>query len=328
MQFRRPRLSLGGLPTRLLRTFLLWLSRRRFVGRLATATPLTRPLVARFVAGQTLAEALPVLRRMHAAGFHSTVDVLGESVTTPEAATLAADSYVAALDDLAEAGLDRNVSVKLSQMGLGLDLKLCRANVERIVAHAVALGGFVRIDMEDSSTTDRTLELHRELFERYGNVGVVIQAALRRSAEDVEELIGRGVRVRLCKGAYNEPPSVAFPSKAEVDERYEELMQRLLRAGTYPAIATHDERLINRATALVRREGIGHDRFEFQMLFGVRRDLQERLLRQGHTVRVYVPCGQEWYPYFMRRMAERPANLAFVFRNLLRERPRGLRRER
>jgi proline dehydrogenase len=323
MELRRPGFSLRPLAERLLRTLLLWMSRRRFVGRLATATPITRPLVARFVAGETLAAALPVLQRMHDAGFHSTVDILGESVSTPEAATVAADAYLHALDGLAREGLDRNVSVKLSQMGLRIDTEMCHANVERIVGHAAQLGGFVRIDMEDSSTTDRTLALHADLFERHGNVGVVIQAALHRSTDDVEDLIRRHVRVRLCKGAYNEPPSVAFASKADVDEHYATLMERLLVAGNYPAIATHDERLLRRATAFAKREGVARDRFEFQMLYGVRRDLQDRLVRAGYAVRVYVPFGNEWYPYFMRRMAERPANLAFVFRNLLREGPRG-----
>ncbi len=176
--------------------------------------------------------------------------------------------------------------------------------------------------MEEHSTTDRTLGLARDLSASHANLGVVIQAALRRSPADVDRLIEDRVRVRLCKGAYHEPASVAFPAKADVDRAYGAMMERLLREGSYPAIATHDERLIRRAIAFARREGIGPERFEFQMLYGVRRDLQEELVRDGYTVRVYVPYGHEWYPYFMRRMAERPANLTFVFRNVLRERPR------
>jgi proline dehydrogenase len=309
-------------PERALRSTLLALSRRRVLGRVATATPLTRPLVDRFVAGQTLAEALPRLRRLTDAGFHSTVDVLGESVTSAEEANAAGDRYVETLDALAASGLDRNVSLKPSQMGLAIDPALARATVGRIVTHAASLDAFVRIDMEDSSMTDATLDLHRGLWSAHRNVGVVIQAALRRSAGDIEDLIASGVRVRLCKGAYKEPASVAFETRAEVDASYAALMERLLRDGVYPALATHDERLVRRAIAFARREGIGKDRFEFQMLYGVRRDLQDRLLAAGYAVRIYVPFGREWYPYFMRRLAERPANVAFVLRSVLGERSR------
>jgi proline dehydrogenase len=210
-------------------------------------------------------------------------------------------------------------------MGLAIDPALARDNVGRIVAHAGRLDGFVRIDMEDSSTTDATLSLHRDLWREHRNVGVVIQAALRRSPQDVEGLIRDGVRIRLCKGAYKEAPAVALASRIDVDEQYAMLMLRLLREGTYPAFATHDESLIRRALAVARRERITRDRFEFQMLYGVRRDLQDRLLQAGYTVRVYVPYGREWYPYFMRRLAERPANVAFVVRSVLGERPRLLR---
>jgi proline dehydrogenase len=232
-----------------------------------------------------------------------------------------------AIDALAERGLDRNVSVKLSQMGLGVDAALCRTNVERILGRAAACEAFVRIDMEDHATTDATLAIWRELRPvnaGRGDSGVVVQAALRRSPADIEALIAEGARVRLCKGAYVEPSSVAYPDKADVDEAYGRLMERLLADGTFPAIATHDERLIRRAVDFVRERGIAPDRFEFQMLYGVRRDLQERLARAGFGVRVYVPYGTQWYPYFMRRLAERPANVAFVLRSVLREgRPAG-----
>lgn len=306
-----------------MRTSLLWLSRRRSVGRLATRLPVTRTMVARFVAGETLEDALDALTRLQAAGFRTTVDVLGEAVTSAAAARVAADEYVATLDALAMRGLDRNVSVKLSQMGLGLDGGTCRDNLTRILEHAAALDAFVRFDMEAHDTTDATLALWRELRPinaGRGDSGVVIQAALRRSPADVEGLIAEHARIRLCKGAYVEPAAAAYPDKADVDAAYEGLMLRLLGAGTFPGLATHDERLIARAVALVRAEGIDSDRFEFQMLYGVRRDLQERLLKAGFGVRVYVPFGTQWYPYFMRRLAERPANVAFILRSLLRER--------
>ena len=316
---------LRDIPERLLRAGLLWLSRRRFLGRIATRTRFTRPLVARFVAGETLAEALLTLERLRGAGFSTTVDILGEEVDAPERAAAAADRYVETLDALAVRDLDRNVSVKLSQMGLRISVELCRSNVERVVEQARARDSFVRIDMEDHTTTDATLDLVRALRvvragpDASGDVGVVIQAALRRSAADVERLIEEGTRVRLCKGAYREPGTVAFVTKAEVDANFARLMERLLRAGRYPGLATHDPRLIRRAIAVAEREGIGPDRFEFQMLYGVRRDLQERLVADGWRVRVYVPYGEDWYPYFMRRLAERPANVAFVLRSVLRE---------
>jgi len=305
-----------------LRSSLLWLSRRRSVGRLATRLPVTRSMVARFVAGETLDEALVALQRLRDAGLRTTVDVLGEAVTSVADAAAAADEYIATLDALAARGLDRNVSVKLSQMGLGLDDDACRSNVRRILERAAEHEAFVRIDMEDHTTTDATLALWRDLRPinaGRGDSGVVIQAALRRTPADVDALIAERARIRLCKGAYVEPASVAFPDKFDVDAAYGRLMERLLADGAFPAIATHDERLINRALRFVRHGGIAADRFEFQMLYGVRRDLQERLVRAGFGVRVYVPFGTQWYPYFMRRLAERPANVAFVLRSILRE---------
>ncbi|MDQ3492010.1 MAG: proline dehydrogenase family protein [Chloroflexota bacterium] len=281
---------------------------------------MTRGLVRRFVAGQDLPTTLLALERLRSAGLATTVDVLGESVDTEAAATAAADRYLEVLDALAERGLDGNVSVKLTQMGLDIDTGFCQRNVGRIVQRAEARGAFVRIDMEDHSRTDATLHIVRELYAEHGNVGAVIQSYLRRSADDVEALIVAGIRVRLCKGAYNEPASVAFASKAESDESYVRLMERLLVAGVYPGLATHDEAIIGHAREFVAREGIGDERFEFQMLYGVRRDLQEALAAAGHTMRVYVPFGAEWYPYFMRRLAERPANVLFVLRTLVRDR--------
>ena len=311
------------LPERALRAGLLALSRRRSLGRVATRIPLTRAMVARFVSGVTFDEARPALERLRAAGMRTTVDVLGESVASVAAARAAADQYVATLDAVAATSADRNVSLKLSQMGLDVDADVCRENVARILDRAGELDAFVRIDMEGSATIERTLALWRELRPRNagrGESGVVIQAALRRSADDLEALIAEGARVRLCKGAYREPAEIAFKGRAEVDDSYERLMGRLLVDGNYPALATHDDALIRKAIAFARAHGIGQERFEFQMLYGVRRDLQARLVKAGYTVRVYVPFGDQWYPYFMRRLAERPANVAFVLRSVLGER--------
>ncbi len=315
--------TIRALPERSMRSFLLWLSRRRSLGRLATRTPISRSMVRRFVSGETLDEALPALERIHAAGLQTTVDVLGESVDSVEAATAAADRYLVVLDAIADRGLDANVSLKLTQMGLDIGHDVCLANVERIMRRAAERGAFVRLDMEDHTRTDATLDLWREVRSTNPASGVVIQAALRRSPTDIETLIAERARVRLCKGAYKEPAAVAFVEKPEVDRAYAVLMERLLHDGEYPALATHDDRLIRRATAFAEREGIGPERFEFQMLYGVRRDLQDRLVGDGWTVRVYVPFGREWYPYYMRRLAERPANVAFVLRGVLREGRRG-----
>jgi proline dehydrogenase len=310
---------------RAMRTTLLTLSHRRSIGRLATRVPVTRPMVRRFVAGETLDEVLPAIERLHAQGMGTTVDVLGESVTAEADARAAATRYTGVLDALGGNGFDRNVSLKPSQMGLAIDPGLARENIGMIVARAVETGAFVRIDMEDHTTTDATLDLWRSVRPSGGDadVGVVLQAALRRSDEDLEAIIEAGGRVRLCKGAYKEPAAAAYQDKAEVDEAYERLMLRLLRAGRYPAIATHDVRLIKRAIEVATAEGIPRDAFEFQMLYGVRRDLQEELVQAGWRVRVYVPFGGQWYPYFMRRLAERPANVSFLLRNMWRERGRS-----
>jgi proline dehydrogenase len=322
------RSALNSAAERAMRSTLLTLSHQRWLGRLATRVPITRPMVRRFISGETLDEALPAIERLHAQGMLTTVDVLGESVTRAEDARAAAARYLQTLDALAGHGMDRNVSLKPSQMGLAIDPGLARENVGAIVARAVETGAFVRIDMEDHAVTDATLDLWRAVrpatwTDGGADVGVVIQSALRRSADDVEAIIAAGGRVRLCKGAYKEPAGVAYQDKAEVDEAYERLMLRLLRAGRYPALATHDVRLIRRAIEVATAEGIARDAFEFQMLYGVRRDLQEQLARAGWTVRVYVPYGAQWYPYFMRRLAERPANVSFLLRNLWRERGRG-----
>jgi len=276
-------------------------------------------LATRFVAGQTLEEALKVSRRLNAEGITVTLDHLGESVTSLEEAAAARDVYLGALAAIHDAGIEGNVSVKLTQFGLDFSYDQCRANVERLAGRAAELESFVRVDMESSQYTDRTLDLAMDLDEKYGTVGVVIQSYLHRSRDDVERLCARGVRVRLCKGAYLEPPGVAFQKKREVDANYVELMKLLLNKGRYPAFATHDEKIIEQTKAYVAAHGIAREAFEFQMLYGIRRNLQKRLVASGYRLRLYVPFGKAWYPYYMRRLAERPANVLFILRNLFRD---------
>ncbi len=311
--------STRDIPEQALRTLLLTLSHQRALGRVAAGLPITRPMVERFVAGQTLPEALDAVERIHAAGFMTTVDVLGESVDSPEAASLAADRYLELLDALAVRGLERNVSMKLTQMGMDISHDVASANIARIVGRAEELDAFVRIDMEDHTKTDETLTLWRQARVIHPRTGIVIQAALRRSEQDVETIIAERGRVRLCKGAYNEPASVAFPDKADVDLAFRRLTERLLLDGDYPAFATHDPAMINHALVFAREHRIDRDRYEFQMLYGVRRDLQDKLVRAGYRVRLYVPFGTEWFPYNMRRLAERPANVLFMVRAMTRE---------
>jgi len=303
----------------MLRGTLLYLAdqpalKRMFGGALA------RPLVRRFVAGETLADAMAAVGRLNAAGTTATLDYLGESVARAEAANKAALQYVAILHAIERQGARANASLKLTQLGLDVDRALCVRNVERLVVQAAQFGNFIRIDMEGSDYTQTTLEIFKELFARHKNVGVVIQAYLYRSEADIRELNAMGARVRLCKGAYSEPASIAFPDKADTDANFVKLMQLLLSEGVYPGIATHDERMIEATRSFAAREGILPDRFEFQMLYGVRRDLQAQLVREGYRMRVYVPYGGEWYPYLVRRLAERPANLLFFARGVLRER--------
>jgi proline dehydrogenase len=312
-------------PQRTMRSLLISLSRRRAVARLAVRSPLTRPVVARFVAGETLDQALPAIAALGRAGLRTTVDVLGESVTSPELAAAAVDRYLATIAALSERGLDPNVSLKLTQMGLDIGRDVCQANVMRIVEAVRGVSGFVRFDMEDHTQTDATLEIWRAAHEAYPQVGVVIQSALRRSSADVDSIIAAGGRIRLCKGAYDEPGSVAYRNKTAVDANYARLMERLLVADAYPALATHDPKLIAKAIEIAESGGIGRDRFEFQMLYGIRRDLQRTLVDRGYTVRIYVPYGQEWYPYFMRRLAERPANVGFMLRAIVKEEGRRIR---
>jgi proline dehydrogenase len=277
---------------------------------------LARSFSARFIAGSNLDQAMAVCRDLNAEGITVTLDVLGESISSAGEAAAARDAYLRTLSTIHEKGIQGNVSLKLTQFGLDLSTEVCCANVVQLVERAAGLNGFVRIDMESSEYTDRTLGLVCDLHAKYRSVGTVIQAYLYRSKGDIEMLNERGIRVRLCKGAYLEPASVAFPKKQQVDANYIELMQLLLDKGAYPAIATHDERMIAATRAHVESHKIARDAFEFQMLYGIRRDLQRQLAREGFRVRVYVPYGEAWYPYYMRRLAERPANVLFILRNM------------
>lgn len=281
-------------------------------------SPLARRLSSRFVAGETLDEALRASRQVSSEGIAVTLDHLGENVSSLEEAAISRDVYLETLEAQCGAGLEGNVSLKLTQFGMDISEAACRANVEQLVRRAAELGGFVRVDMESSEYTEPTLRLVSDLHAQYPVVGAVIQAYLFRSEKDVESLCRRGIRVRLCKGAYLEPPEAAFQKKAEVDENFVRLMRALLAAGKYPAIATHDEKMIRQATRFAAARNIPRDSFEFQMLYGIRRDLQRRLVTEGYRLRLYVPFGKAWYPYFMRRLAERPANVLFLARNLLR----------
>lgn len=276
-----------------------------------------RNFSSRFVAGHTLEEGLAVCRALQAEGMTATLDYLGENVASLEDAAACREVYLRMVQAMHEAGVEPNVSLKLTQFGLELSESACEENVAALVRAAAAVGGFVYIDMESSAYTDRTLGIVTRLHRTYGACGTVLQAYLRRSGRDAEALVGGQVPVRLCKGAYLEPPESAFPEKKDVDANYLALAKRLLESGTRPAIATHDWKLIEAVEGFAAGHGIARDRFEFQMLYGIRRDEQRRLVREGYRLRLYVPFGDAWYPYFMRRLAERPANLFFFLRYAL-----------
>ena len=304
----------------MLRQTFLTLSNSHELQDIALRNTMARKFALRFVAGETPEQAIGAVTTLNRKGIKASLDHLGENVTSPQEAKSAADSYIEVLDLIASSGVDSNVSLKLTQMGLDIDEDLCLENVVRILETAKKLDNFVRLDMESTAYTDRTLGVFRKLWNDKGfrNVGVVLQAYLHRTEDDVREMNSMGARVRLCKGAYNEPPEHAFPRKEDVDANYAKLTKLLLTEGNYPGIATHDERLIEYTEHYATSEGISPARFEFQMLYGVRRELQEGLARQGYNMRVYVPYGGEWYPYFMRRLAERPANVVFILGNLVR----------
>jgi proline dehydrogenase len=291
--------------------------------RVASQYGMRRPdgFARRFVAGETLDEAIAAARALEAAGFQITLDFLGESVGTIEAAAEATGAYVLMLGSLEDAGIGRNISVKLTQLGLDIDHATTVDNLRRILDPADRAGFFVRIDMEGSTYTGATLDVFETVWTiGYRNVGVVLQSCLRRSEADARRVNAIGGRIRLVKGAYREPRAVAFQKKSEVDAAFVSLMQLLLTEGTFPAIATHDPAMLDATKAFAQARGIGPDRFEFQMLYGVRRDLQAAVRRDGYGLRVYIPFGREWFPYFMRRLGERPANVGFVVKSLIAER--------
>ncbi len=298
------------------RTALLYLSRRHELKHFFSKFPGFSQVTRRFIAGENIDDAIEAIRALNELGIAATFDHLGESTTSAAEAESDVREYLHVLDRIRVTGVNSNVSVKLTQLGLDIDQEFCLENTRQIVEAAKRHDNFVRIDMEDSPKTDATLEIFRQLFNGYGNVGIVLQAYLYRTERDLEDVISLGARIRLCKGAYQEPESVAFQDKQEVDENFVRLMGRLLQSGIYHAIATHDEKMISATIDFADRNRIPKDGFEFQMLYGVRRDLQTRLAADGYRVRTYVPYGEYWYPYFMRRLAERPANVWFVLKNL------------
>ena len=311
----------------MLRRTLLYLSSQPAVFRFVRNNRMAKGFASRFVAGETVEAALDAAARLNAQGITATLDLLGESVSNDAEARAAAREYVRMLDRIAERRIDSNVSLKLTQMGLDISEDLCVANVQEILERARAHGNFVRIDMESSAYTDRTLRLFYDRF--YPNyashVGIVLQSALRRTYGDAGNACAARARVRLCKGAYREPDAVAYQEKKDVDESFVRALHLLVEQGNYPGLATHDERMIEEARRFTREKGIAADRYEFQMLYGVRRDLQERLVRDGYRMRVYIPFGTQWYPYLMRRLAERPANVAFIAGSVMKEMASGKR---
>ncbi|MFZ0954129.1 MAG: proline dehydrogenase family protein [Candidatus Sulfotelmatobacter sp.] len=307
----------------MLRTFFVRLSENPSLRTFAESSSLGRRVSGRFVAGTEIADAVRATQAVNRASMSVSIDNLGENVANPEEARHSAQLYQQILDAIAANQLNANISLKLTHMGLDVDERLAREIVSGLVAKAAAMDPpcFVRVDMEGSPYTQRTLDFVHELHAMPGNansVGTVIQSYLRRSESDIEKLLAERIRIRLCKGAYKEPAEIAFPLKSDVDANYVKLMKILMKSGIYHGLATHDESIIQQAQAFAIREKISRDSFEFQMLYGIRRDLQRKLARDGWRVRIYIPFGSEWYPYFMRRLGERPANVLFIARNLLR----------
>jgi proline dehydrogenase len=306
-----------------LRALFISLADSRTLRGLAERSSIGQKLSGRFVAGTQVADVLEATRRVALSGARVSIDNLGENVTNAEQARASAKIYHDLLDEIAAQKLDANISLKLTHMGLDLDVGLARDLVSSLLTKATSMHppNFVRVDMEGSPYTQRTLDLVHELHQRPGNrqsIGTVIQSYLRRSMADVEKLLSAGVRIRLCKGAYQEPREIAFQKKSEVDANYVVLMKMLLKSGIYHGLATHDPSIIDQAKSFAIRENVPRESFEFQMLYGIRRDLQQSLVREGWRMRVYIPFGTEWYPYLMRRLAERPANVLFIAKNLLR----------
>lgn len=298
------------------RTALLYLSQKHGLKDLFIKLPGFKQVTRRFIAGENIEAAIVTIKEMNKLGITATFDHLGESTTNRTEAEADVGEYVRLLERIDSTKVDSNVSVKLTQLGLDIDEAFCLENTRQIVAEAHARGNFVRIDMEDSTKTDATLRIFKQLFNEFGNVGIVLQSYLYRTEKDLDEVLAMRARIRLCKGAYNEPEEVAFPDKADVDANYIKLMKKLLKSGIYHGIATHDLRMIRATQEFAASEGIGKDKYEFQMLYGIRRDLMVQLASEGYRVRTYVPYGEFWYPYFMRRLAERPANVWFVVKSL------------
>ncbi len=300
------------------RSTLLFLSRREGLKDFATRFKPFQRMTSRFVAGEDLETTIGAIRELNRIGCTATFDHLNESVTNPVETESEVREYKRILARIEETGIKSNVSIKLTQFGLSIDPELAYRNARAVVEEAARRRNFVRVDMEDSPVTQVTLDIFKRLRSEFDRdtVGIVVQSYLRRTHDDVQDLLKIPARIRLCKGAYNEPPEVAFPDKKDVDENYVRCMKLLLKSGVYHGIATHDEKMIAATKAFEKEAGIARDAFEFQMLYGVRRDLQERLAREGYRVRVYVPYGKTWYPYFMRRLAERPANVWFVVKNM------------
>src|SRR5213080_83966 len=303
----------------LTRSALIYLSSQERLKEFATHFKPFKKLTTRFIAGENINEAVAAIKDVNARGCTATFDHLNESVTSPAETEAEVREYQDVLARIDESGIDSNVSIKLTQFGLEIDPDLAYRNARRIVEDAARRGNFVRVDMEGSNVTQATIDVFKRLRSEFGlnDVGIVLQSYLYRTMADARELIKIPARIRLCKGAYDEPASVAYPEKKDVDENYVRGMQLLLASGTYHGIATHDPKMIDATIDFAQREGIGKDAFEFQMLYGIRRDLQEQLARDGYGMRVYVPYGKHWYPYFMRRLAERPANIWFVLKNFL-----------
>ena len=302
----------------MLKDTMLYLARQDGIRKFVSHNTAARRVARRFVAGESLEDAMLVAHTLNKQHISVSLDHLGENVADAAEAESAAADYVRILDRIAAEDAEANISIKLTALGLDISPDLCRANLDRVLARARELDIFVRVDMEGSDYTQATMDMVSDLRRTYDNVGTVLQTMLYRTPKDVETLIASKTRVRLVKGAYLEPATVAYPKKADVDRQYIELMHELLLRGAYPAIATHDERIIADARQFAAEHGVARARFEFQMLYGIRRDLQEKLSRDGYNVRVYVPYGTQWYPYLTRRMAERPANLVFVMSNALR----------
>jgi proline dehydrogenase len=300
------------------RSALIWLSRHEGLKDFAARFGFFKKMTTRFVAGENIDEVIPFIRQLNSENVTASFDHLNESVGSAAEAEQEVSEYLNILAKIDEQRIRSNVSIKLTQFGLGLDPELAYQNARKVVVEAAERGNFVRVDMEDSSVTQVTIDIFKRLRAEFdlNTVGIVLQSYLYRTLEDAQELVKLPARIRICKGAYNEPPEVAFPEKKDVDANYIKVMQVLLGSGIYHGIATHDPKMIDATIEFATREGIGKEKYEFQMLYGIRRDLQHQLARDGFNVRIYVPYGKHWYPYFMRRLAERPANIWFVMKNL------------